>query len=142
MTRVDFYVLPEAEDPGPVPLACRLCEKAVKAGRRVFVYSPDEALLRDMDAALWTFRQGSFVAHERAEDCKDLDLVPVLLGAGEPPESHGDVLLNLSPELPAFFSRFDRMLEIVCGDARARAAARSRYRTLRDRGHPMELHRL
>lgn len=142
MTRIDFYVIPEAEDPGPVPLCCRLCEKSMKSGLKTYVWAPDGSLIDDVDAALWTFRQGSFVAHEYAERCEDTDLTPVLLGRGEPPESHHGVLINLGGEVPDFFSRFERLLEIVCGDARARADSRKRFQFYRDRGYALETHKL
>lgn len=142
MTRIDFYVVPEAEDPGPVPLCCRLCEKSMKSGQRTYVYAPDGSLIDDVDSALWTFRQGSFVAHEFADQCEDTDLTPVLLGRAEPPDSHHGVLINLGNEVPPFFSRFERMLEIVCGDGGSRARARERFGHYRDRGYELQTHKL
>lgn len=143
MTRVDFYILPEAGGDSAVLTACRLCDKAVGAGLRVYVYAPDAALAEDLDGALWSFRQGAFLAHERyLGRALDEPLPPVLIGDGEPPESHHAVLVNLGSEVPGFFSRFERVLELVAGDKAERARSRERYKYYRDRGYPLETHEL
>jgi DNA polymerase-3 subunit chi len=143
MTRVDFYVLPEAEDVGPVLLACRLCEKAAGDGLKVHVHVPDAALAEDIDAALWSFRQGSFIAHERSGGAEPPSpLAAVTIGAGEPPTTHQDVLINLADGVPPFFSRCERVLEIVSGDTEARARSRDRFKFYRERGYELQTHKL
>lgn len=139
MTRIDFYILPGHAGPADsaVMAACRLCDKAAAAGKRVYV-SADAALADDFDGALWSFRQGGFIAHERYSGAAiELPLPPVLIGTGEPPDSHHDVLINLATAVPDYFSRFERVLEIVAGDAAQRAAARSHYKFYRDRGYEL-----
>jgi DNA polymerase-3 subunit chi len=140
MTRIDFYVLPEAAGGDtPVMTACKLCEKAEAAGQRVFVHAPDGTLADDFDGALWSFRQGGFIAHERySGNALEEPLPPIVIGGGEPPESHHGVMLNLGAEVPASFSRFERVLEIVGGDAAQRAAARGRFKFYRDRGYEIK----
>lgn len=142
MTRIDFYVIPEAEDTGPVLLACKLCEKATSDQHSVFIHVPDTGLRGDLDSALWTFKQGSFIAHQEA-GADDDALAPVLLGTGEdPPQEQHDVLINLGSEVPDFFSRFERVLEVVHGDAAGRAQARTRFGYYRDRGYTLKTHKL
>ena len=142
MTRVDFYVLPDAATEGPLPTACRLCEKAVGSGKRVHVHTPDEETAREFDRLLWIYKQGGFVAHERIGVSSDPEPAAVLIGFGEPLPSHQDVLLNLADEVPAFFDRFERVLEIVHGDAAARGASRARFKFYRDKGLSPETHNL
>ncbi len=142
MTRVDFYVLPEASADGPLPTACRLCEKAASAGKRVHVHAPDEDVAREFDRLLWIYKQGSFVAHERLGASSDPAPASVLIGPGEPLPSHSDVLVNLGMEVPAFFDRFERVLEIVAGDPLTRGASRARFKFYRDRGLAPETHKL
>ncbi|SEP77933.1 DNA polymerase III, chi subunit [Solimonas aquatica] len=145
MTRIDFYILPEGANgaAGPVMTACKLCDKAVSAGHRVYVHLPDATLAEELDGALWSFRQGGFVAHERYEG-KPLEepLPMVLIGTQEPPDSHHGVMLNMSLEVPDFFSRFERVLEIVPGDNHSRGKSRERYRYYRDRGYELSSHNL
>ncbi len=142
MTRVDFYVIPEGDD-GPLPTACRLCDRAVAAGHRVHVHVPDSEQAQAMDRMLWTWKQGSFVAHERVDAVSDSPpIAKVLLGDGEPRPDHQDVLLNFADSVPPFFSRFGRVLEIVHGDEDARTKSRARFKYYRDRGYPLETHKL
>jgi DNA polymerase-3 subunit chi len=141
MTRIDFYVLPENASADATMTACKLCDKAVSAGQRVFVFAaaPGAAAL---DELLWTFRQGRFISHERASPALEPPLPEVLIGAAEPPDDYHEVLINLGHEVPPFFSRFERVLEIVAGDADSRAASRSRYKFYRDRGYQLASHKL
>ena len=64
------------------------------------------------------------------------------LGWGEDPGSENDVLINLASEVPMFFSRFDRVSEIVDADPQVRELGRQRYRFYRDRGYPLESHQI
>ena len=143
MTRVDFYVLPENSETGAALTACQLCEKAVSEGRKVHVHAPDTVIAAELDKLLWTFRQGSFIAHERLSDVANAEPAPwVLIGDKDPPATHHDVLINFDAGVPAFFSRFDRVLEIVHGDAAVRAKSRERFKFYRDRGYALETHKL
>ncbi|MGH8541986.1 MAG: DNA polymerase III subunit chi [Stenotrophobium sp.] len=143
MTRIDFYLLPESVGPagpaeGPVVAACKLCDKATGAGQRVYVNVPDAALAEQLDGSLWSVRQGSFIAHEKYLDRPIEEPQPmVLLGSSEPPETHHNILINLGLEVPLFFSRFERVLEIVEGDATKRAKSRERYKFYKDRGYEL-----
>lgn len=142
MTRVDFYVLPEDSADGALLTACRLCEKAVASGKKVHVHAPDAALAQELDRLLWTYKQGVFIAHEKHDAASDQSMAAVLIGAAEPSATHHDVLLNLGTEVPGFFSRFERVLEIVHGDAAVRAKSRERFKFYRDRGYTLETHKL
>jgi DNA polymerase III subunit chi len=141
-TRIDFYVLPDASAEGPLPTACRLCEKAVSSGKRVHVHAPDESVAQEFDRLLWVYKQGGFIGHERVGASSDPSPATVLIGRDEPPPSHRDVLVNLAPAVPPFFDRFERVLEIVAGDATTRGKSRERFKYYRDRGLNPETHKL
>jgi DNA polymerase-3 subunit chi len=144
MTRVDFYILPEGAKPpeGALMTACKLCDKAVGAGHRVYILAPDGDTVERIDSLLWSFRQGSFIAHERAGTALEEPLPPVLIGSTEPPATHQEVLISLAPDVPTFFSRYERVLEIVDGDSAQRAKSRERYKFYRDRGYELASHNL
>ena len=142
MTRVDFYVLPDPSEDGPLPIACRLCEKAVAAGKRVHIHAPDPDVAGEIDRLLWVYKQGGFIGHERLGASRDPDLAAVLIGGDEPLASHRDVLVNLGAEVPAFFDRFERVLEVVAGNGTQRARSRERFKFYRDRGLAPETHKL
>lgn len=144
MTRIDFYVLGTTEPLTRLLLVCRLAEKAAGSGQRMFVHADDASLLAELDELLWTFRASSFVphrlldAHEPADRVDD-DHVQLSRGAPGPDRR---LLVNLAAEVPPFFSRFERTLEVVDQSEPVRAQGRARYRFYRHRGYPLKHHEL
>lgn len=136
MARVDFYILPES-DTDRRRFACALVQKAWKTGNRVCLLAADRQQATEFDDLLWTFRDISFVPHALA-DSPDADTVPVVIGWNNP--AGGDVLVNLSDHLPSAADKFDRIAEIVGGNAEERQSARDRYRQYRSQGHELYNH--
>ena len=137
MTRIDFHV----NAPDKLQYGCRLVRKIHRAGSRVVVWSDDRAALARFDELLWTFSAQDFIPHVAAHD-RLAAVTPVLL-ASEPAETpHHDVLVNLGGETPPMFSRFERLIEVICADDDDRARGRQRWRFYRDRGYPLETHDL
>ena len=130
MTRIDFYTNAEPK----LQIACQLAAKAVRQSLRVLIYAPDEALARTMDKLLWTFPATGFLPHCMARDGLAAE-TPVLIARAGDEAAHDHVLLNLAPESPEFFSRFQRLIEIVGAEPGDRQAGRERYRYYRDRGY-------
>ena len=138
MTRVDFYLLSAASG-NTVAAVCRLCEKAVAAGKRLYLHAPDAGLADELDGALWSFKQGGFIAHERNAGAKiEEPQPPVLIGALEPPATHHEVLINLGEDVPGWFSSFERVLEVVPDSEPLKAKSRERFRWYRDRGYELK----
>ncbi len=140
MTQVDFYILADDAPKARPLLTCRLTEKAWKQGHRVFINTDSPQQLGELDDLLWTFRAGSFIPHGVYTE-PDAEQ-PVSLGHGVEPEGYTDVLVNLSADVPGFFSRFDRVAELVGADDASRTAARERYRFYQDRGYTLNTHKL
>ena len=141
MTQVDFYVLETPERGDRFQFCCRLVEKAWGQGHRILVHCASAEEAQRLDRLLWVFRDQSFVPHGRLGEV-DPGLTPVLIAhAGECDDEH-DVLINLAPDVPVFFSRFERVAEPVDADPPARAASRERFRYYRDRGYEPTVHRL
>lgn len=140
MTRIDFYLLTDSSPTNSsVIVACKLCDKAVEKGIKVYINAPDPAIAEDLDGALWSFRQGSFIAHEKFSGKLPEEPLPMaLIGAIEPPPTHHGAMINLGLDVPAFFSRFERVLEVVPGDAEQKAKSRERYKFYRDRGYELK----
>ena len=139
MTEIDFYVLPGSAPGKREVLACRLAEKAWSLGHEVFVNTPDASAARQLDELLWSFRDISFVPHALAGNGES---APVLIGAGAEPPASSYLLINLAAEVPAFFSRFERVAEIVSEEPAVRDAGRERFRFYRDRGYSLRTHKL
>ncbi len=141
MTQVDFYVLSTAEDTGREQFSCRLTEKIYKLGHRVYIHAASPDQVRFMNELLWTFRAGSFLPHEclkneTAPDCH------VLIGCASGDSPPADVLLNLAPEVPLFFSQYERVAEIIGQQEDERHSGRERYRFYHDRGYPIDTHKI
>ncbi len=143
MTRIDFYILEGGDAKGGALVACRVAEKAYLAGHRVYIHADDAHQAEQLDELLWTFRQGSFVPHQRLAAGEQADaLTPIHIGWGGEPEPHDEVLINLAADVPLFFSRFERVAEIVSADDAGKQRGRNRYKFYRDRGYPLETHNL
>lgn len=141
MTRVSFYVLADTAPDAGLRFACRLIEKAHAEGHRVYWRLADEEACRAADDLLWTFRQGSFVPHARSPALTgDDDPTPVVLDTNGPPPGFDDVLVNLHPEVPDFFNRFERVAEIVTPETRT--AGRRRYKFYQDHDCELETHKI
>lgn len=140
MTRVDFYILPGTAPQGRELLSCRLAEKAYKKGHSVYLHSESKPQAARIDELLWTFRAGSFVPHT-LDPAAGESRPPVVIGHGDDP-AEADVLINLASTVPLFFSRFERVAEIVDQDDANRSSGRERYRFYRDRGYPLQSHKI
>jgi DNA polymerase III subunit chi len=142
-TRVSFYVLSGAETAARLGYACRLAEKAYKLRNRIHAHAGDAGMAQALDVLLWTFRQGSFVPHEMLTPASQLNS-PITIGfpgipaPTEPPPA--DLLINLAVEVPAFFTRYARVAEIVDSSPASREAGRARHRFYRDQGLQPETH--
>jgi len=137
MTRIDFYT--HVDD--KLKTACRLASKGFKRGLRIMVVCPDTELAKRFDRALWTTPAISFVPHCFADDPL-APTTPVIVDHRGAEPVHNQVLINLRGELPSFFGRFQRLIEIVSFEDEDRANARERYRFYRDRGYEIRTHDL
>jgi DNA polymerase III subunit chi len=131
---VSFYVLDEPSASARLRVACRLTEKAFRAGLNVLIWHTDAAELAMLDELLWTFGDDrTFIPHERVTPEAACE-APVLLTTGAAPAAGIDVLINLAAEVPQLAARAARIVEIIDGDAARREAGRSRFKAYRERG--------
>lgn len=139
MTKVDFYVLDPNASGDRYHLACRVAEKARRAGRRVLIHTPIAAECKHMDNLFWTLWEQSFIPHGvLGKDEPKIN--PILIGDGSSDESEHEVLINLASEVPVFFSRFERLIECVDHDDAVKTAGRERFRFYREHGYPLQTH--
>ena len=139
MTRVGFYVVQAAEQGQRLQVAARLADKAFQQGHRIYINAVDEAQARALDELLWSFRPTSFLPHAlQGEEHSD----NIAIGWGQEPLDHNDLLINLQLEIPAFFSRFNRVAEVVTQDAGSLEALRRSWTFYKERGYQLEKHDL
>ena len=138
MTKVDFYIL---QTGSREHTACKLIEKAFGLGHRIYVHAGSEEQLEKIDNLLWTYRAGSFIPHQRYQSDSSEDS-PVQLGIHDAPNVDSDVLINLATEVPLFFSRFQRVAELVGPDEQAKVLGRQNFQFYRDRGYSLNTYNL
>jgi len=134
MTQIDFYT--NVAD--KVHTACRIAAKGYALGHRIFVFCPDAEIAQRFDRLLWTTPPTAFVPHCTPSNPLAA-MTPIVVDYVGTEPVHDEVLLNLRPEWPAFFGRFERLIEIVSLDDDDRALARERYRFYRDRGYEIRM---
>lgn len=133
MTRIDFH----SNIPDKIAYACRLVRKARAADCKLVLFSKDEAQLSALDEALWTFSDQDFLPHVMAGS-ELAEKTPVILTANDTADvPHYQILINLSPQTPAHFARFERMFEIISSEDGDKNAGRERYRFYQQRGYPL-----
>lgn len=137
MTRIDFYILQEEQTEARLHFACRLIEKARRQGNKVFVATDSPQQAERLDQLLWSFKPESFVPHSMEYSNTETQS-PVLIGNTEDCADHHDVLINLSSEIPLYFSRFERLIEVVCQHTDVLQATRQHFAFYRERGYPIQ----
>ena len=137
MTTIDFYT--HVAD--RLAVAARIVVKAYAAHGNVRVLTPDRSTSDALDRMLWLQTALSFLPHCRMDSTLAAD-TPIWID--ETPEHNGPcaVLVNLHEQPPPFFSRFERLAEIVGKDAADVAAGRERFRFYRERGYELRTHNL
>lgn len=144
MTQIDFYILPDTTLEARLDFACRLAETIAGKGYRLHLHAEDEAMARDLDERLWTFRPDAYLPHALLGG--DLaDSVAVTIGWEHPPEPLADspmAMLNLAPGIPEWFSRFARVAEIINQHQQVLVAKRECWQTYKQRGYPVKAHQL
>ncbi|KXJ49204.1 MAG: DNA polymerase III subunit chi [Cycloclasticus sp. Phe_18] len=140
MTRIDFYVLPDDSVDAQHIFACRLAQKASKQGHRVYIHTESESQSKKLDDLLWSFSATSFVPHTmKSDECAN---TPVYINhSGDPLDIH-DVLINLTPNTPECFGRFERFAELVNQDESVKQAGRERFKFYKSRGYPLQTHKI
>jgi DNA polymerase III subunit chi len=133
MPQIDFYVLSDAAPDAHFRYACKLAEREVDGGRRVFIRTASDDDTRRLDDLLWTFGDRSFLPHEIVgANTPSHERVRILIGA-TPPVSFRDVLINLGETAPDM-TGVERLMEIVATDPERKRLARERFKAYRDQG--------
>ena len=143
MTKVDFYT----GSTDKLRTVCQLSHKAIQNGVRTIISMHDAETANALDKLLWHYPATAFIPHCRS-DAAEADQMPVLsmskwpvvLSHGNDKFPHHDLLISLHSECLPFFSRFERVIEIIGNDAEDSRLGRERYKFYKDRGY--ELHHI
>ena len=137
MTTIDFYT--HCAD--RLEVASKLVAKAWAQHGSVRVLTPGEALTAELDARLWRLPPTGFLPHCRLASPLAPE-TPIVVDHALVHEGPAAVLINLHPSPPPFFSRFERLVEIVGAGEDDAAAGRERWRFYKERGYALRSHNL
>jgi DNA polymerase-3 subunit chi len=137
MTSIDFYT----HVPDRIDVAARIIAKAHAAHGSVRVLTPDEATTDALDRRLWLAPPTGFLPHCRLDSPLAAE-TPVWIGHSLEHSGPAAVLVNLHRDPPPYFSRFERLAEIVGVDEADAAAGRERWKYYKARGYELRQHNL
>jgi DNA polymerase III subunit chi len=137
MTTIDFYT--HVSD--RLAVAARVVAKAYAQHGAVRVLTADAAATDALDRRLWLEPATGFLPHCRLDSPLAAE-TPILIGHALEHDGPATVLVNLTATPPPFFSRFERLAEIVGTDDADAASGRDRYRFYRERGYELRAHNL
>lgn len=127
----------------PTAYCCRLLRKAHARGARVTVTGPRQRL-QDIDQQLWALSATEFVPHAWADaPAEVLMCSPIVLCETLAPPEAGQaapMLLNLLDQIPAEYTHFERVIEVVGLGDDERAQARHRWRAYDQAQHRLTRH--
>ncbi len=137
--KIDFYIIENGGEAEAWLAACEQTAAAATTGK-VYLYTANEAASDQMDDLLWSYQPDAFIPHQ-CLDVNDPEPPAVQIGNMPPPSDYTGTLINLQPTLPAFYTQFDRLVEIVFSDPTVQQLARERYKHYRDAGHELNTHK-
>ena len=136
MTKVDFYTGSEDK----LRTACQLSHKAMQNGLRVLLHVPNDDTADKLDKLLWHYPATAFLPHCRNHEA-EASTTPIVIGCDEN-FPHSALLISLHTECTEFFSRFERVIEIVGRDEADAQQGRLRFKFYKDRGYEIGHHDL
>lgn len=142
-TRIDYYLLDQADPQALVTYTCRLLNKAYQAGLRAYVLAESSQQAQAIDHLLWTSSDANFIPHALADSAEAADpLTRICIGHQLPTAQNYEMLVNLQNEDTPRQGNFSRVAEMVSADENHKQAARKRYAAWRKIGAEQNLHEI
>jgi len=135
VTKVTFYKL--AKDAPSLKLVCQLIKKACLSQQKVLCLVANDQTAEQLDQLLWAFEADSFIPHGVG-----LDQQLVAISAVAEPGDHHQILVNLQGEIPTWFSRFERVIELVQPESEDEQTKRENFKFYKERGYALDFHDL
>ena len=139
MPQIDFYIVDNSSPEGWLRYACKIVEKAYTLGIHVHIHTADESMTNKMDDLLWVFRDQSFIPHQHS--CTENELCAVTLNHSQLPDKC-ELLVNLTPNVPDFYSQFDRVIEVIGDNDVLKQHGRERFKIYKERGESPTHHQV
>jgi DNA polymerase III subunit chi len=134
LAQVGFYHLLSTPLERALP---RLLERAREQGYLIVVRAGSVERVAQLDAALWTYDEASFLPHGAARD-GNASAQPIWLTAGDDNPNQATMLVLVDGVEAADLTSFARCADIFDGsDESAVEAARERWRRAQEAGHQL-----
>lgn len=137
MTSINFYRI-NGDVNAAQHFACQLTEKAFKQGLTVLLHTQELSVSEQLGTELWSFNPLSFLPHEQ----EDVPTASIAISHHDNPGEHHGLLINLGSSTPGWFSRFEKVVEIVYDDQQVIEQKRECYGLYQNRGYPLKYHDL
>lgn len=124
MTNIQFYLIKTDDPADQFSYALQLALQLLAHGKHLHIHTSSAADTRRM--------------HELFVDKLSYGDERLSIDHNGEPADNRDVLLNLSAEVPHFFSSFESTLEVICTHSTGKDTGRERYRFYKTRGYPLK----
>jgi DNA polymerase-3 subunit chi len=122
---IDFHVLSK---PSYIDnYVANIIEQFYSENFKILIATPSLALSQEIDAYLWCYRPDSFLPHLIIEENESE--APILISHTTVPTGHIDILVNLRKETSKEYLKFDRIIEFVLSDEKAKQLSRQKYQS-------------
>ena len=136
MTEITFHF----NVPDKLDYVCRMLRK-IRQFDRLAVVTGDADFLQTLDGALWKLDSQAFLGHGTDTSTAAVRRhSPVILSTLLDDAPHSQVLVNVGQDVPAGFSRFVRLNEIIGLDEQDRSQGRLRWKYYAGRGYTLKKH--
>lgn len=140
MTSIIFYVSKSKGLEHRLAIAYRLVILALQRNLHIYIHTDCENTSTQIDNLLWSKESHSFIPHSIIEN--DSNSKQINISHQFEPMTDCDFLINLSNQRPDFFSRFEKVAEILDTNEEILTAGRKRYSFYQDRGYTLKYHQL
>ncbi|SPL70803.1 DNA polymerase III subunit chi [Acinetobacter stercoris] len=127
MAKISFYLFEKSPE-RQVDSACRLCRKLLLQNKKIWLYSPDENLQKELDDLLWTFDKSSFYAHGINQV-----QAPICI-AGHLPTDAERIVFNFNNQALEQINFFSHIIEIIENEEAAKIIGREKFKSYRRLG--------
>ncbi len=136
MTNIEFYSVEDEHNKLPLAHITEVVKRGYRKGQQIFIHAENKGLAEKIDEILWSHDAKSFLPHQLVGEDENTK-PPIEIGFGQEPTNHPDILINLSNDVPSFFSHFKWVFEYAYGDDENKEKARTRFKFYRERGYPL-----
>ena len=143
MTRIEFYF----NVPNKHEIVENLVQLALHKRRQITILTSDEQASANVSGYLWQSKPTSYLPNvllhhayspTKQASSSQVALTPVVIGSQVDKLIYDDMLINLTPREPNFFSCFTQLVEIIGLDEDDKIMGRQRYKFYRDRGYAIK----